>query len=181
MDDPMDEASQWRSMRERVTRLEQENSRLRSWGRCSFVLNVLILVSALYWLTRPGQPLEAERVSAERVRTGRIFALRTLDGDALSYDGLNANGVLQTVHGGRASTNFELVDPVTPWFTMQHIVHGQFLLQVSRTPHVAFWEAPAGRGPKGSRSRIELVLEGPTQSPTIVLRNADNQAVWQAP
>ena len=180
MDDSMDELQRWRSVRARVMRLEQENHRLRGWGRVSVGVNVLILVGALYWLAWPGRPLKTEQLTTDLVSADALLTRRP----ATSYTDLRSYGrshdLVQLGDDGSASTHVD-IEPNIAWLTMQNIDHGELVMDIWGTPRIAFQKDTAFRNPKHGDPQIELWLEGPSRSPKIMLRDANSQVIWHAP
>ena len=170
MESPNDDRIDWRQVRARLDRLEEEHGRLRHRGLLALRLNIVLIIAIAFWLAMPGKALTAERVTAQQVGSINFWS---------DESGLNRELVRIT---GRRSQSWLLLGHSGAAMPLLNILadRGRIDAQILGAPSLRL----STRGALAEVSRhtppIELTLM-PDGSPRIVLHDASGQVVWQAP
>ena len=177
MEDRADDTDDWQKMRARIHQLESENINLGSLGWLTVVLNVLILVGALYWHAQPRYVYRVERLTVSTLHTDTIgtpFAPQRTELRRRNVDQQNYVRLLRTYLRSDG-------DPPAAGLEMFTRYHGMLALMANDAPYLSIWSETGPRPPKPDWPQISLWLDGPDQPPRIVLRDAKARVIWSTP
>jgi hypothetical protein len=172
MEGSIEEALNWQSVRDDITRLECESDRLRSWGRLAIGLNLAVVLSVIFWFAWPAKTLRVQTLTTSRLDATVLATDAVYITSDLVTDGLF---LMREAGVRRMSLGFTL----GPRLNIYTSEHGELDATVI-SPSLVLYAKNGFRRLTGDEPQLELLI-GPNGSPRIVLRDVHNQVIWNAP
>lgn len=166
------EVLRWRDMSQRVVELEAASRELRRRVLVGIGINACLLLAVLTWLVLPNRTLTVGTLSADEV-VADLFATRSVT--------MDTDGLAIVNSAGTARLSLSLPESDVPTLAVENDGHGRVVLGVRDTPFFEMYADTSTSEPGGSQPRIEMSLVGEEKLPRIVLRDANDRVIWQAP
>ena len=166
------EVIRWRDMSQRVVELEAASGALRRRVLFGIGLNACLLLAVLAWLVLPNRSLTVGELRAHEVVADR-FATRSVT--------MDSDGLVVVNSAGTARLSLSLPESDVPTLAVENDGHGRIVMGVRDAPFFEMYADTSTSEPGGGQPRIEMSLIGEEKLPRIVLRDAHDRVIWQAP